>query len=261
MNLREGQNPWQIRILPADEPVFEEKVIDYEKSLKTALEKRPDFLEARIDLANRDLSYKLAKNQLLPSLDFIGTLGVNGLSGQKRPSAFATPTEPFDRGDNPLGESWEMALQRVGTGNYYSWLIGLQLEIPLGNRGARSDFTKKLLSQEQGELRLRDLKKEISGELAQAMTKVKTNLQRIKATKAASALARKKLEAEEKKYEVGMSTTHDVLDFQEDLAIAEANELRALIDYIKSVIELEKSQGTLLETSNVELKKDEQKKI
>ena len=100
---------------------------------------------------------------------------------------------------------------------------------------------------------LSSLRQKITVEMRNKVRDVRTNLERIKATRKARELAVKKLEAEEKKYEVGMSTNHQVLEFQEDLAAAEANELKAVIDYNKSLISVEKSKGTILEKNEIKL--------
>ena len=284
INIKGDDNVWETQIIPTDQPVFAAEDFNLEECIKTAFTRRPDYLQALADLENKEIALKFAKNQLLPSLDFIGSLGYNGLSGKKQPSAFGNSSEktfvlepkgkpkiikgekvyekfslteiepePFDRRANPLGESYEMALQGIRSRDNFSWLIGLQLEIPLGNRAAKSNFTKKTLDSEKAVTGLSSLRQKITVEMRNKVRDVRTNLERIKATRKARELAVKKLEAEEKKYEVGMSTNHQVLEFQEDLAAAEANELKAVIDYNKSLISVEKSKGTILEKNEIKL--------
>ena len=72
----------------------------------------------------------------------------------------------------------------------------------------------------------------------EAVRQIETDIKRVRATRAARVLAERKLDAEEKKLEVGISTNFQVLEFQEDLAVAESNETKAIIDYNKSLINL-----------------------
>ena len=273
INIKGGDEVWETKIIPIDKATFNPKEFNLEESLHAAFQKRPDYLQALVDLDNKGISLKFAKNQLLPILNFVGNFGVNGLSGRKRPSGFGNqtrivpdtanpghvifiPPETFDRSENPLGESYEMALQRITSGNYYSWVVGLQLEIPLGNRTAKSNYTKSTLENDRAVTSLANLRQKITVEMRDVVRNVKTNIERIEATRKARELAVRQLEAEEKRYEVGMSTTHDLLEFQEALAKAESRELQALIDYNKSLVAVEKSKGTILDTNDIKLKDD-----
>ncbi len=110
------------------------------------------------------------------------------------------------------------------------------------------------MERQQIELRLADIEKNIALEVREAIRQVETDFKRIKTTRASRRLAEKKLEAEQAKFEVGISTTKDVLDFQVDLAIARSRESRALIDYNKSLVTLYQSLGTTLEESGVSAK-------
>ncbi len=244
---------WDVQIIPLDKPQFKAIPIDLNVTIQTALSKRPDISQAKISLENSIISKKFAKNQLLPTLNFVGSFAINGLSGQKRPSSFGAqdPTVVFDRSDNPLGESYEETLQRIGTGNYYSWLVGIELDIPLGNRAAKSRYVKSSLENEQAVINLNNTRQKAIVDIRTAVRNVQTNIKRINTTTKASELAREKLEAEEKKYEVGMSTAHDVLEFQEDVATAESNKLKAIIDYNKSLVSLDKASGTTLESNQL----------
>ncbi len=110
---------------------------------------------------------------------------------------------------------------------------------------------RRKLERQEVELRLTDLEKNISLEVREAVRQVDTDFRRIKTTRVARRLAEKKLEAEQAKFEVGISTTKDVLDFQVDLAFARSRESRALIDYNKSLVTLHQRLGTTLEENNI----------
>jgi outer membrane protein TolC len=79
----------------------------------------------------------------------------------------------------------------------------------------------------------------------------RSNVERVEAAQAARELAQKQLEAEQSKFEVGMSTNYNVIQSQRDLATAQNNELQAVLNYRKSLVELERLQQTTLQNLNV----------
>ena len=83
-----------------------------------------------------------------------------------------------------------------------------------------------------------------------------TNIERVRATRKARELAQKRLEVEEKKYSVGRSTSLEILRAQEDLATAEGNETKAIIDYEISRGSLEAAKGTILDVYNIQVEDD-----
>ena len=88
-----------------------------------------------------------------------------------------------------------------------------------------------------------------------SVRQIETDIKRVQATRASRVLAEQKLNAEEKKLEVGISTNFQVLEFQKDMAVAESNETKAIIDYNRSLINLERAKGTILATNNISLQR------
>ena len=82
---------------------------------------------------------------------------------------------------------------------------------------------------------------------------METDVKRVQATRVARKLAEEKLSAEEKKFEVGLSTSFNVIEFQEDLAEEQSKEIKAIIDYNKSRIKLRQAMATTLEQHNITL--------
>ena len=85
-------------------------------------------------------------------------------------------------------------------------------------------------------------------EIRRAARSVESGTKRVAAARASVTLQRKKLEAEQRKFENGMSTSFNVLEFQEDLATAELSAVRAVLDYAKALVALERAKGVLLES-------------
>lgn len=217
-------------IIPIDQPMDAEIRFSLPDGVETALKNRPDYLQTKKDLENRIVNLRLAKNQVRPRVDVVASAGVNGLGSS-------------------IENDWEEL-----DGEFYDLRIGLRFEYPLGNRATKSQLIRRRLERQQIELRLADIEKNIALEVREAIRQVETDFKRIKTTRVARRLAEKKLEAEQAKFEVGISTTKDVLDFQVDLAFARSRESRALIDYNKSLVTLYQSLGTTLEESGVTAK-------
>jgi len=215
------------RIIPVDRPVDTRFSFSLPESVRTAFANRPDYLQTKKDLENRRIAIDLAKNQVRPRVDLVASAGVNG-----------------------LGSTWENNMEELD-GDYYDLRIGLRFEYPLGNRAAKSQLTRRRLERRQIEFRIENLEKDITLQVRSAVRQVQTNFKRIQTTRVSRRLAEKKLEAEQAKFEVGISTTKDVLDFQVDLALARVRDTEALIDYNKSLIALYQSLGTTLEQNRI----------
>ena len=226
------------KIIPADSPVFEPgSENSLEEALKTALTLRPDLLAKKKELDNRNIEAKYNENQMLPTLDLIGSLGLNGLSGD------STTTNG----------AYDTALSEAFSTNYGLWQFGINLSYPLGNRAAKSKLAAKRLEVAQLLLDIKDLEKNIVVEVREAYRQIKTDIKRVQATRVARKLAEEKLNAEEKKFKVGLSTSFNVLEFQEDLAEEQSNEIKAVIDYNKSLTRLNQVMARTLEAHDIKL--------
>jgi outer membrane protein TolC len=228
MNLFGDRQRRDAAIVPTDAPQFMIEAIDLEKALAEALEHRPDFRQARLEIESRTINERFTQNQLLPSLDVQGRVGINGL-------------------DRDVGEAFD----RFSSGDFIQYQIGLALRYPLGNRAARSRFTRARLEVEQARTALERLQQRILVEVREAVRAVETSIKRVSVTRGARELAQKKLEAEEKKLAVGLSSVREILRFQDDLSREQSREIRALTDYNMALANLERAKGTTLEKLNI----------
>ena len=180
------------------------------------------------DLTNRGLQVSHAKNQLLPDLSFQGGAGLFGFGG--------------DHGDN---------LDKLGNTDSFHYEAGLVLSIPLGNRSAKSTYNKRRLEAETALLALKNLELDVTVEVKKALRDINTGLKRIKVAQFATKLARRKTQEEEERFKEGLSTSHDVLMFQRDLARAQGREIQAIIDFNKSLVNAQRVLGTILEDADI----------
>jgi outer membrane protein TolC len=120
------------------------------------------------------------------------------------------------------------------------------MSYPLGRSNAEANLARARLEQNQGQLQIASSELQVSTEVREVGRQVTTNMKRIEATRAARVLSERRLEAEQKKFGVGMSTSFLVFQAQRDLATARANELRAVLDYNKSLADFEAVQEAAL---------------
>ncbi len=85
-----------------------------------------------------------------------------------------------------------------------------------------------------------------------------TNAKRVDATRSSRVLAERRLEAEEKKYQAGMTQNFFVLQAQRDLNVARNNELLALVEYAKSVVNYTAVQQAPLSGGGQQLQQQQQ---
>ncbi len=235
-------------IEPTEAPRTTPVTVDANAALALALEQRPELHAQTLDLQSKQLTARVRENQLLPRVDFVGNFGLNGLSGDATPvvdpSTGATVQTPYD---GPYGE----ALDRLTSRKFYSYQAGVEVEIPIGNAAAKSEFAKAKIDVSQSELTRRQLFSDISLEVSTAVNDVIANMKRIQSSRVARELAEENLRNQQKRLEVGIATTKDVLDFQDDLTQARGIELQAATDYNVSLAELARAQGTLLDQYSV----------
>ena len=240
------------KVRPLDRPTIQpEKEIALDEAIKKALANRPDYLSRKTKLANDHILVKYNENQVYPTLDLFGSLGLNGISGNAVAITSGTVT-----GTSRFGGGYDDALSFLGSRDYYQWEVGLSMSYPLGNRSAKSRLTASRLLVAQTLLDIKDLEKKIVVEVREAVRQIKTEAKRVQAAGLARELAQKKLDAEEKKFEVGLSTSFNVLEFQEDLVEEQSNEIRAIIDHRKSRIRLRQVMATTLDAHNIQMSTD-----
>ena len=237
-------------IEPSDSPEVRDVETNEEEILANAIARRPDIQQARYDIQNRKILAKVKRNNLLPGLDVQANYGLNGLSGRPVPQVdFQTGDTVVTQFSGDYGRSW----RRLKSNDFNSYGAGLTLSIPLGNATAKAEYTQSQIDVRRGELDYRDLVAHVTLEVRRAIGNVRTNSKRITATRLARELAQENLSQQKKRYDVGLATTKDILDFQSRVTTARGAEIQALIDYNISLAALRQAEGTLLTQFDVVL--------
>ena len=220
----------EVRLTPRDHPVVALEAISLQEAIDIAIDQRPEIVQAKKNVETSDLNTKFAKNQLLPTLSFQGTMGLAG-----------------------LGANYADMSNRNFSGDFYNYGAGLVLSYPLGNRSAWSTFNRRQMEGKNAETSLASVRQQIIIGVKEAVRRVHTDFKRIETTKSARIMAEKQLQAEQERLKVGLSTTRFVLDFQRDLATAQGNELRAIVDYNKSLSNLSRHKATTLDRYSLQI--------
>ena len=243
-------NGWNVRIVPSDEPVVETAPIDVEAAIAEALEHDPQLLQDRINLDTRELNIRVARNQLLPQVNFTGSIRLSGLGGDRLITAGGL-------GSGSLIEvqkgGFRDALRNMISGDFRNWSLGLTVSFPLNNWGARAQHAQAVINQQSALAQIADREQQLRVDVMKAARAVETGMQQVRQAQVARELAERQLEAEERKFAVGSTTNFQVLDFQRQLADARSAELRAIINFNNALARLEQAKGTLLESLGVSI--------
>jgi len=229
---------WRQRLQPVDLPSLSPAPTDIEGAVRRALERRTDLINARKNLQSSDVSLKYYRNNTLPEVDLVASYGAQGIGGTSIQraglgSSVITNTIPGGYGD---------ALKLLTNRDYPNWNVQFNVSYNLWGSAADAQYARARLQRNQSQARLRALELQVATEVTNAAITVQSNLKRVEAAQAARELAEKRLEAEQSKFEVGMSTNFFVVQAQRDLRDAQNSELRALADYRKSLVNFERSQ-------------------
>jgi outer membrane protein TolC len=213
-----------------------------------ALRDRPELAESDVDLANRQISGRAARNALLPSLALVGFYGGSGLAGPLNP-IYNLPTP--NSSNVPLDYSG--ALANAFNNSSPDYYIGLSLNIPLRNRVAKADQYRSELEYRQAELRREQLRKQIRIEVRNAQYALEQTGARVGAARKARDLAQRTFEIMQKEQTLGAGSTFQTMTAQRDLSIAELDMVTAMTTYEKAKIELDRATGSALEHNGIKV--------
>jgi len=237
--------------IPENEPVQPTQDL-----IADALRHRADLVESRIQLNTSEMSNKAVRNALLPALDLFAYYGGQGLGGSQNPTNLCANQNP------PIFGCTATPAPTVGYGSTLNQLVnstasdkgvGLQLNIPLRNRAAQATQIRSELELQQAEMRLQQIENQISIEVRNAQFGVEQNRASVASAQAAVDYAKQSLDAEQKKYQFGTSTTTLVLQNRSALATAESTLMSAMAAYEKSRVELDRAVGVTLDHAGISI--------
>lgn len=242
------------RIVPLDSINIPENeaVTPIQDMVASAVAKRPELNQSRINIENSKISLTGVKNAMLPSLDGFVNLANNALVGSVN-----TLLPNYQPGFIPRGTPTNIlggyadALGQIFRRNYPDYGIGVQLNIPLRNRAAQADYATAQLQLRQNELQLQRQQNQIRVEVQNALIALQQARAAFRAAVKSRQLAEQTLDAEQKKFALGASSIFFVIQYQRDLANAKFVEVQALTTYARARVQLDVATGDVLDRNNV----------
>ncbi len=256
---------------PAEAATPEDVRPDVDETLTAALAERPEIAASALGVDAQTVNERIASNGLLPRLDVVGSYGVNGLSGPATtPFPFISPVDvhavdpathckmlgdgvfecqpPPSRFAGSQRDAYGTRGDRGGllSGDFDTYSFGLRVTVPLDNAAARAAHQRSQIELDQAELNHRELLSQVTLEVRQTVADVIASRQRIDTARVARELAEENLRNQEKRHEVGMATTKDLLDFQTRLTEARFAEVTAKFEHNIAVAAWRRAEGRLL---------------
>lgn len=216
-----------VELNPVYVPLDKKLVLDY------ALKNRMELLELELQIAGQASTVDLERNRRLPSLALRYSYGING-----------------------LGDSGSEAFDMVLNNDFASHSVGLNLQIPIGNKAAKSRLHQAILRKRQGLLTKKQRELAITQEVLGSIDQLNANWQRVVASGKSAQLAEQTLLAEQRQFELGLQTSNEVLSAQTSFANARSGELRAQVEYQIAQIDLAYAAGCLLDAARVQWEDD-----
>ncbi len=229
---------WNITVEPTDAPAFQPMTVDLDGAIEAALDKRTDLAQIRKTLEANDISIDYFRTLTLPQVDLQVNYGLAGLGGTQYLRGSGFPGPIIGKTDR----SYSSVLSDIFQNQFPQWTVGVNISYPLGRSSQEAQLARARLQNTQAKKQLDNMQLQAVQQVRDLARQVTTNAKRVGATGASRQLAERRLEAEEKKFAAGMSTTFLVFQAQRDLAQARNNELLAVLDYNKSIVDFQTVQ-------------------
>ena len=246
LNIERNENLWAMPINPTSDPFSDPFEVDVEAAIATALAERPELRAKELSLQNQELDVRYFGNQKRPALDLNMTYGLNGVGGDSTDRDFITgavgATEEGDYGD---------AIDQILNADFDGWRVALNFAYPLQNRTGRANKAIAEVNLDRGEAEMQDLELTIVTEVRRVARLLEASAEAVESAEVSRRLQEKNYEAEQKRYENGMSTSFQVLRIQGDLTDARSRYVAAVATYRRALALHYQSIGKLIDQSGV----------
>jgi outer membrane protein TolC len=218
---------WSLSLSPVDRVPPVGPAPDVDAAVKRALGERTDLTRARREIEISETGIALARSDIKPDLRLEANYLTDGAGGTRLLRTGGFPGTIIGSEVTSYGD----VLGQVLGFDYPTWTVGLTFSYPLGKSAAEANLARTRIEKDQQSARLRSLEFSVVREVREAAARVEQNQQRIETARLSRELAEQRLDAEQRRFEVGMSTSFLVIQAQRDLAVARNNELQASLDY------------------------------
>ena len=229
---------WLTRLDPVEELTDRGAPPDVDRAVARALSERYDLARAGRELENARTTVDLLANQKLPDVRLETSYRGSGLGGTQLLRTGGFPGIVAGTRDRSFGD----ALGQAFTPDYPTWSVGVTVSYPLGRSYEEASFARADVERRQATQRIASLRLQTAETVRQAARQVRSTAERVDAARAGSSLARERFDAEQRRYDVGLSKTFLVTQAQRDLLQAEVNLLQTTLDYESSLVNFEAVQ-------------------
>src|SRR3989454_18727 len=215
--------------------------------VRRALSERTDLEIAKKNTQSNDVTLRFLQDQMKPQADLQATYGFQGIGGPYLKRDLTQLGSPSVTVPGGITDAFSTLLRS----QYPRWTVALNISYPIGLSSQEASVARARVQLNQVQAQLKQVELQIATDVTNAAINVQNSGEAVQAAQAARELSEKKLEAEQSKFEVGMSTNYFVVQAQRDLSDARNSELRQILNYRKSLVELERLQQTTLQSSNI----------
>jgi outer membrane protein TolC len=243
----------------------QEAVVPTQDLVNDALAHRPELAESRINLSNTEISNKAVRSALRPTVDLFAYYGGQGLGGNQNPINLCgnpgAPPPPLCSATPAPSVGYSGTLNQLVNSGASDKGAGITINVPLRNRAAQATQVRSEFEYRQAQLRLLQIENQVRIEVRNAQFGVQQNRASVASAQAAVDLARQSLDAEQKKYALGASTSTLVLQNQAAMTQAEVTLVSAKAAYEKAEVELDRAIGLLLDHAGIQIAEAERGEV
>jgi outer membrane protein len=229
---------WRIHIDATEEPTGRGPLPDVDAAVANALKGRYDLARASHELENARTNVEFLSNQKLPDVRLETSYRGSGLGGTQFVRTGGFPGVVTGRRNRSFGD----ALGQAFTPDFPTWSLGVTVSHPLGRSFEQASLARAEIERRQATQRIASLQLEAAETIRQAARQIRSTAERVDAARAGATLAEQRFDAEQRRYEVGLSTTFLVTQAQRDLLQAQVNLLQTTLDYESSLVNFEAVQ-------------------
>jgi outer membrane protein TolC len=229
---------WQVHLETIDEPSAPGNLPDVDTAVSRAIDARYDIARAGHDLENAQADVAYFANQKLPDVRVETSYRGSGLGGTEFLRAGGFPGSITGTRQRSFGD----ALGQAFTPDYPAWSLGVTISYPLGRSYEEAGAARAEIERRQVAQRIASLKLDAVETVRRAARQIRSNAERMDAARAGATLARERLDVEQRRFEVGLSTTFLVTQAQRDLLQAEVRLLETTLDHESALVHFEAVQ-------------------
>ncbi len=251
---------WNISVIPTDLPEMKDLTLSLDEAIEKALQQRPELAQARYRLEQNEIDRAYYKNQGKPAVNLVarawnvGSAGDvytaeridtdgDGVPDAKGPSVLDPTHQLYGRFGNAWGQAFGF--------DYFNYQLGVSIEMPFRNRAAEAERAQVVINERQLTSRMKNTQQTVMVDVRNAYESIYTRRKGWETSKVARQLSEEQLAGENKRFEAGLSTNFEVLEYQRQLADAKVRELRALIDYQRALTSLQKAMYTIIDQNDI----------